>query len=106
MMRVGDDGIRGTYAKHNGSFTLKPVSGGYMGNWKDDTGSGAMALLLDGDSFRASLSRGSEASASRNQPATRSSGAAVGAIIEPSGPSLSRITGLPPGERLTGKCVP
>ena len=107
IVRAGDNGIEGTYAKHNGSFSLKQnEGGGYVGEWKDDTGSGTIALLLNGDSFRASLSRGSAASASRNQLPARSSGAAVGAIIEPSSPSFSRITGLPPGEPLTGKCVP
>lgn len=107
IVRAGDNGIEGTYAKHNGSFSLKKnEGGGYLGDWKDDTGSGTIALLLDNNSFSASLSRGLAASASRNQPPARSSGAAVGAIIEPSGPSLTRITGLPPGERLTGKCLP
>lgn len=124
VVREGDDRIRGTYAKNNGSFSLKHKENGYVGEWKDDTGSGTMALLLDGDSFRASLSRGSAASASPNQPSARpgagaklgsvieeikksGSAAAVGTIIdEPSEPRLSGITGLPPGEPLTGKCVP
>jgi len=123
VVRVGDNGIQGTYAKNNGSFDLKQVRGGYMGEWKDNTGSGRMALMLNNNSFTASLSRGSAASLSPKQPPARSeagaklqsvldaikksgSGAAVGEIIEPSGPSLSRITGLPPGERLTGKCLP
>ena len=120
IVRVGDEGVRGTYAKNNGSFSLKQVRGGYAGEWRDDTGSGTMALMLDGGSFRASLSRG-PATASKSQPAARSevgaklgsliekagSGAAVGEIITaPSEPSFSRVTGLPPGEPLTGKCVP
>ncbi len=79
-----------------------------------------MALMLYDNSFTASLSRGAAAPVSSKQSPARSkvgseiekilksgTGAAVGAIItEPSEPSLSRITGLPPGEPLTGKCVP
>lgn len=124
IVRAGDNGIEGAYAKHNGSFSLKKnEGGGYFGEWKDDTGSGTIALLLDNNSFSASLSRGAAASVPPKQPPARSavgaeldamtdalkkqrSGVEVGTIIEPSGPSLSRITGLPPGERLTGKCLP
>ena len=123
IVRVGDDGVQGTYAKNNGSFSLKRKGSGYAGEWKDDTGSGTMALLLDDNSFTASLSRGGAAAISSKQTTKRSeagakpgsvleqinkagTGAAVGAIItEPSG-GLSRVTGLPPGEPLTGKCVP
>lgn len=122
IVRVGDEGVRGTYAKNNGSFSLKLVRGGYAGEWRDDTGSGTMALMLDGGSFRASLSRGPAASAPAKRPRASSDagakldaivdslkkqgrGAAVGEIIEePSEPSL-HATGLPPGEPLTGKCV-
>jgi hypothetical protein len=84
VVRVGDSGIQGTYPKDNGTFSLKRQGNGYVGEWKDDTGSGTMAVLLEGyDSFNASFSRGAAASG-----------------------GLSRITGLPPGERLKGKCSP
>ena len=126
VMRVGDNGIQGTYAKNNGGFSLKQVRGGYMGEWKDNTGSGTMALMFNNpsnNSFRASLSRGTATSMSPKQPPARSeagaklqllideikksgSGAAVGEIIESSEPELGPVTGLPPGEPLTGQCVP
>lgn len=121
VVRVGDNGIQGTYAKNNGGFSLKQVSGGYTGEWKDNTGSGTMALMLHNNSFTASLSHGTATSMSPKQPPARSEaaaklqaqidaikksgGAAVGEIIESSEPEL-RHTGLPPGEPLTGQCVP
>lgn len=124
VVREGDDRIRGTYAKNNGSFSLKQVRGGYMGAWKEDTGSGTMALMLDNNTFTASLSRGATPAAQPEQPRARSGvgaeldamidslrkqggGAAVGEIVEgPSEPQLSLTSGLPPGEPLKGKCVP
>jgi hypothetical protein len=126
IVRVGDNGIQGTYAKNNGSFSLKQVRGGYMGEWKDSTGSGTMALMFRSlppvHYFEASLSRGAGDTASSKPPPARSeaaaklqsvldaikksgSGAAVGETIESSEPDLDN-TGLPPGEPLTGKCVP
>jgi hypothetical protein len=128
IVRVGDNGIRGTYAKNNGSFSLKQVRGGYMGEWKDSTGSGTMALMFLSlppvHYFEASLSRGTATSKSPKPPPARSEadaklqaiqallgeikksgGAAVGETIESSEPDLHN-TGLPPGEPLTGKCVP
>jgi hypothetical protein len=128
IVRVGDNGIRGTYAKNNGSFSLKQVRGGYMGEWKDSTGSGTMALMFRSlppvHYFEASLSRGAGDTASSKPPPARSEadariqaiqaligeikksgGAAVGETIESSEPDLNN-TGLPPGEPLTGKCIP
>jgi hypothetical protein len=125
VVRVGDNGIQGTYSKNNGSFSLKQVRGGYMGEWKDNTGSGTMAVMFGinaNHSFTASLSRGTATSMSPKQPPARSEasaklqsvidaikksgGAAVGETSESSEPELGPITGLPPGEPLTGQCVP
>ncbi len=115
IRRVGDSGIQGTYVRNNGTFSLKPErddynTGGYVGEWKDDTGSGAMALVRYGNNFSASLSRGSEAAISSNK---RTEDPSIGAISpenrEPEKLNKERMLardGLPPGEPLTGKCVP
>lgn len=99
IVRVGDNSARGTYAKNKGTFSINRMpEWGYNefgGEWSDDTGSGLMALLLgpsvsggNPDSLSATFSRDSAAPLSSLQI------------------SLFRIEGRPPGEPLTGKCVP
>jgi hypothetical protein len=114
IVREGDNGIRGTYAKNNGAFSLKQQDdaypGGYIGKWRDDTGSGTMALLFESyrNSFSASLAHGGETSVPPNKRTEN-----IGAIKldEPELEKLDKVRvlvrdGLPPGEPLIGKCVP
>lgn len=135
MWRVGDNGIRGTYSKNNGTFNLKRErddfeTGAYVGEWKDDTGSGTMALLLESsvyganpDSFNATWA-GPGASVPSNKQAKELAKTEVEKEAERLGAELEKLSkvtvaagatnrepslrekGLPPGQPWKGKCVP